>query len=136
MTRAQRDHLPDLLNELGKLEGPVDLSEEATKDFSAYLNTDTANVANAVLTLINGAGNAQPSAAWASTSEASTQTQINNLEAVHYLCHDTGRIDGCGDNDNGGCPLDSKVTYFVLAQDIKNSPTIDTGYGFVSEIVT
>ena len=123
--------------------------------FEAYLNTSAENVANVVSVLINGVASAPNGLPFASTNPAAATAIKTAMKRVHYICHDTGTIDGCGDADelltdsngdpildaNGnrqyvpgslGCPEGSGYTYFVLGETNPDTGvvSVDRGYEF------
>lgn len=65
----------------------------------------------------------------------------SNTEALHYLCEDTGLLDG-GPGDNRfnrlgnklPCPEGSRVTFFTLALDNEDLPLPDNGCGNLDDI--
>ena len=123
--------------------------------FSEYLDASAENVAKVVSVLINGVAAAPNGLPFASTNPAAASPIKEAMKRVHYICHDNGRIDGCGDtaelltdssgnpilDANGdrqylpgsiGCPADSGVTYFVLGETNTDSGvvSVDRGYEF------
>lgn len=83
----------------------IGLSGDATKDIAP------GNVASVVDAVLNG----KPLTSTTATPLEPTQ--------VHYLCHDTGRIDGGNTAANNGapfeCPAWSNVTYFYFIDTVK-----------------